>query len=239
MFEPPTSKNQPYRFDSYPSSILVDLNNRAVANLQVGNYRAAVWDLERALQRLEDPTIWYMYYHEQHLHPSDDKATLRVRAVPIALSDPDVSISQNIFEFYRRGFRIVTNRPEQHPLPPHCTMIVLKFNEAIAYHDDALRCGKRAHFYKALELYQDIMNMVHQYPIQGHLLLVMAIGNNVGHIHAHLLNFSQTREALYWVRQLVLVNQENAAKAPRSDFNFFYKLLAIFNGNDLNAAPAA
>jgi tetratricopeptide (TPR) repeat protein len=238
MTTSPMEIDQTYRFDANFSSTVVDLNNQAVSYLQEGNYRSAVWDLERALRRLEDPKIWY--YHEHHLQTStSDLAALRVQSVHIAPSAHDEASRQNIFEFYRRAFQIVSSRSEQHLIPPYSNMIVLKFNEAIAYHDDAIRCGRQAHFNKALELYQDVLNIMHQYGVRGHLLLLMAIGNNVGHIHAHLVNFPQARAALYWVRQLALVSRKYADTVPRSDYIFFYKTVTIFNGNDLNAAPAA
>jgi tetratricopeptide (TPR) repeat protein len=237
MMTAPMEIDQEYRFDSYLNSTVVDLNNRAVSYLQEGNYRSAVWDLERALRRLEDPKIWY--YHDHHLQTSIDSAALRVQSVSIAPSDHDEASRQNVFEFYRRAFHIVSSRSEQHRIPPYSNMIVLTFNKAIAYHDDAIRSGSLTHFNKALELYQDILNIMHQHGIRGHLLLLMAIGNNMGHIHAHLVNFPQAREALYWVRQLAIASRDYADTVPRNDYLFFYKTVTIFNGNDLNVAPAA
>ncbi|CAB9515926.1 expressed unknown protein [Seminavis robusta] len=239
-----------YRFDAYLRSSIVDLNNRAISYLQEGNYRSAVWDLERALERLEDPKIWYNSHPTHHLYNSqsndcqpifqvDDMAALRVQSVPIAPSDHNEASRSNIFEFYRRAFQIVSSRPEQCRIPPCSNLIVLKFNMAIAYHDDAIRRNRRSHFQKALDLYQDILNIMQDFKIRGHSLLLLAIGNNVGHIHAQLNNFPQTREAMHWVRELAMACREQASTVPYSDYTFFYKTVLIFNGNGLNIAPAA
>ena len=118
-------------------------------------------------------------------------------------------------------------------------MIVVKFNMAIAYHDDAIRRNNKSHFYLALQIYEEILQLMHHYNIHGHFLLMMAIGNNMGHIHSHLLNFQQTREFLHWVRQLAISSRYHANAIPYDDYVFFCRTAIIFNGNDLTIAPAA
>ena len=208
-------------------TIIVDLNNEAVSYLQEGNYRAAVWDLEVSMDRLMSQEPGNNY----------DPGALRVASVPIAPS-PEAA-NNNIFEFYRRAFRILSEPSQQERIHPVSNMIVCKFNTAIAYHDDGIRRNRPSHLVRALDMYEEILHTMQNYGIQGHMLLLMAIGNNMGHIHCHLFNFDQTRQALYWVRQLALSCEETACPLSYDDYSFFHKTVFIFNGRDLNIAPAA
>ena len=216
----------------FPLDSTADFNNAAVSHLQEGNYCAAVWDLDKALQSLY--SLWKT--ENNFLVTSEGREVIRVKSVPIAPSSTS-NVNQNIFDFYRRAFQIVSVGGHEH-IHSISSLIVVKFNLAIAYHDDAVRRSYRSHFGRALELYEDILWLMKEYGIKGHMLLLMAIGNNLGHIHSHFLNYSQTREALYWVRQLTIECGRNS-NVPHEDYTFFYKIVTIFHGNDLNVAPAA
>lgn len=219
------------------NSTVANLNNEAVSYLQEGNYCAAVWDLEMSMEQLRH----LHFCDQQNLKPlSYDAGALRVTSVPIAPAPLHRgATNNNIFDFYRRAFRIVSSPAEQLCIHPLSSMIVVRFNMAIAYHDDAIRRNRKSHFYLALEMYEEILQMMKHYNIQGHMLLLLAIGNNMGHIHSHLLNFEQTREALYWVRQLAISSRRHFSAIPYDDYTFFYQTVIIFNGNDLTLAPAA
>lgn len=217
-----------------PLNCTADLNNAAVSHLQEGNYRAAVWDLEMALQSLA-PSLTIQ---KEVPAANEGNSTLRVKSVPIAPSSKE---SQNIFVFYRKAFQIVAGGGGDQHASIHSisSLLVVKFNMAIAYHDDGIRRNYRSHFVRALELYEDILYLMKDHKIKGHMVLLMAIGNNLGHIHTHFLNYSQTREALYWVRKLAIECGQHSATIPQDDYLFFYSTVVIFNGNDLNVAPAA
>lgn len=227
-----------------------DLNNEAVAYLQLGNYRQAVFDLEAALERLDNRKSWDPYQAQQQLQNQHNHyqagfncGSIRVTSVPIAPSPPNADEAcSNVFEFYRKAFQIVPDDATEQQagyIHPICNLIVLKFNLAITYHDDGIRRNRNLHLNLALELYQEILHILQYYHISGHMLLLLAIGNNIGHIHSRLMNFEQTKEALYWVRQLAISSRHHAAAVPYHDFSFFYQTAIVFNGNDLNAAPAA
>ena len=63
---------------------IVDLNNAAVSHLQEGNYRAAVWDLDVSLSRLQYSKKW------DFLEPPTYEANaLCVTSVPIAPAPRD------------------------------------------------------------------------------------------------------------------------------------------------------
>ena len=215
---------------------IADFNNAAVSHLQEGNYRAAVWDLELALENFSP--LWAI--EKEPPASNEGSSVIRVKSVPIAPSSANAA-SQNIFEFYRRAFQIVSvgGKGQLSSIHSISSLIVVKFNLAIAYHDDAVRRDYHSHFMRALELYEDILYLMKEHGIKGHMLLLMAIGNNLGHIHTYFLNYSQTREALYWVRQLTIECGQSSANVPYDDYMFFYNIVTIFNVNALNAAPAA
>ena len=210
-----------------PPNSAVDLNNTAVSYLQEGNYREAVmalWTVEKAFPATVD---------------EGSQGRIRVKSVPIAPSSNTIE-SENVFDFYRRVFQIVSAGDQHHSsIHSISCLIVVKFNMAIAYHDDAVRRNFYSHFVRALELYEDILYLMKDHGIKGHMLLLMAIGNNMGHIQCHFLNYPQTREALYWVRQLAIECRQHASTIPYDDYMFFYNTVIIFSGNDLTVAPAA
>jgi tetratricopeptide (TPR) repeat protein len=221
-----------------PSSLIAHLNNEAVSFLQEGNYRAAVCDLETALDRLRSQ-IWYeQNFLRSPPESNEQEVVLRVSSVPIAPSH-EMEASKNVFEFYRRAFSIVANKTKLASIDPISSMIVVLYNLAIAYHDDAIRRSTHTHYVRALELYEEILHLMHENGIKGHMLLLMAISNNIGHIHDHYNNFLQTRENLFWVRKLAITCREQAKSIPYDDFAFFHQIVLIFNGKDLNIAPAA
>jgi len=223
------------------SKTVADLNNEAVSFLQGGNYQAAVVSLQNAMELLyKNPTWQETIKNKENL--AECVTSLRVQSLPIAAlkaTARGASHQINVFEFYRRSFYITSSPFQQSIIHPISNLIVVKFNMAIAYHDDGIRRNIVSHLMRAQALYEEILSLMHTYGIRGHMLLIMAIGNNLGHIHSHLLNFQQTREALYWVRQLAIACEQHVSSIPYHEFSFFYKTVVVFNGNDLNAAPAA
>ena len=210
----------------------IELNNLAVSQLQEGNYKAAVANLKLAYHDLTTMK------NIKSCSRNGNAPSLRVKSSPIAPLQPGNAACQNVFDFYRRAFRIVSSQPEtSDPIHIISNLIVVKFNLAIAYHDDAVRRDDPMHFRAALDVYQDILYLMKEYSIKGHMLLLLSIENNMG--QCHMLNFPQTREALFWVRELAVQCQQFASVIPYDDFAFFYNTVIIFRGDDLCIAPAA
>lgn len=220
--------------------LVIERNNIAVSHLQTGNYQAAVCELEKALEYLEKQ----MSYQSQMLSYKipgkeiSEGTFLRVASVPIAPSTK-VEEASNVFRFYRRAFRVSSYSGSTSMQFCIRAAIVILFNIAIAYQDDAIRRDKMSHFVKALDLYREILFIMNENGIKGHLLLLMAISNNMGWIHSYCDNFVQTRESLFWVHKLVHTCREQATMIPYDEYKFFSETVVIFPGDALTVAPAA
>jgi tetratricopeptide (TPR) repeat protein len=222
-----------------PKNLIVEWNNEAVSYLQEGNYRAAVGCLERALEQLEVQIFYESNIKRETYDSTFEVPFLRVTSVAIAPS-PKAEASSNIFRFYRRAFRVSSYSGAPWTIKNWIrNAIVIKYNMAIAYHDDGIRRDRMSHLLKAMDLYQEILFIMDENGIKGHTLLLMALSNNMGWIHSHCLNFDQTRESLYWVRKLALACRDYHTTVPYHEYKFFYETVRIFATNDLTVAPAA
>lgn len=168
-----------------------------------------------------------------------------IHCVPI-LKDGDLidAVSQNvenIFEFYPRAF--VMDKSVDIDDKSWRYLALLMYNMAVAYHYDGILSGRSARFNRALELYEMGLSVMHLAMNQDEaedILLQLALSNNMGHVHSHLLHFQETRESLNSVRDLMKASKIcDSPLLSEDDYIFFFTTVVVFDGQEFAVAPAA
>ncbi|CAB9524657.1 expressed unknown protein [Seminavis robusta] len=133
---------------------------------------------------------------------------------------------------------------------------MLLYNMAVAHHNYALyrRDPVAAHgeFRTALVFYDMAFSMIQESLAteeddEDFLLLLLAVLNNLGHIHAHRYNYLETQEMLSSLQEILAAIRPASGEASimdcsrnnREDFLFFYKNLVVYQEQEFAAAPAA
>jgi hypothetical protein len=130
-------------------------------------------------------------------------------------------------------------------------MVVLLYNLAVLCHITAIREGEQLGSSRCshiLETYQTALQVVASYwdqeDVESMLWLLLAISNNIGHIHSNsesLNNFQETREIVFKVTNLLTRTSPQRSKMPLQEYKTFFESVFIFleGTTGLYLAPAA
>lgn len=239
-----------------------DLNAEAVRFLEEGDNSSAVQNLEIAIDRLRarlyqsgssssdkaeqeshPPCEIESQNDDDTNHPPHKCGQQPLYSVPIALpdSDPTKDSTDNLFVFYSRVFVFA----ERNQGPPMREFVVLLYNLALAHHEEGIHKNTPSLLEDSLEFYEmavDIMKSLSQQMDDYDLLLLLAVVNNMGHIHSHLLNFQETREKVELVKRLTAVankRRNQSTTGSETEYSFFFQAAVSHDGRELSAAPAA
>jgi len=228
----------------------IDWNTNAVALTLAGRQEEAVSTIKKSLRVLETlfnaskqgldiPELRNL----NNSAPGQQQAHATVISVPI-MTAPETSIDSpaNLFTFYPRMFRIVGGVQQ---LSISKILVVLLYNLAVTSHMEVTTqeapCPEQLR--KVLELYETAMRVAHTswttQDAEQLLCVLLALTNNVGHVHSHMLNFQQTRESLsLQMHLLARATEENPL--DMQDYGVFFESVCVFlDGHDLCLAPAA
>ncbi|CAB9505765.1 expressed unknown protein [Seminavis robusta] len=191
-------------------------------------------------------------------NPTDEETT--------SSANSNQSVSENIFTFYQRAFVLTTTSATMESSnlegdnnnndDTSKQSAVLLYNMAVAHHNYALyrRDPVAAHgeFRTALVFYDMAFSMIQESLAteeddEDFLLLLLAVLNNLGHIHAHRYNYLETQEMLSSLQEILAAIRPASGEASimdcsrnnRDDFLFFYKNLVVYQEQEFAAAPAA
>ncbi|CAB9516560.1 expressed unknown protein [Seminavis robusta] len=223
----------------------IDWNTNAVALTLAGRKDEAISTIKKSLKVLE--TLFNASKQGMEIPELQSTSSQQssyqppVVSVPIATST-NVNSPANLFTFYPRMFRITS---EAKDLSISKILVVLLYNLAVASHMDAIteEIPDPQHLKKVLELYETAMRVAHTSwntaDAEQLLCVLLALTNNVGHIHSHLLNFQQTRESLsLQMHLLARATEENPL--AMEDYEIYFESVCVFlDGHDLCLAPAA
>jgi len=153
-------------------------------------------------------------------------------------------ISGVVFEFFPRAF--VTETPSGYGLCDNPTreFVILTYNMALVYHYEAMCTGKASKYVVALNIYEMCLcfidSMWNEVSHDDLLLLLLALYNNMGHAHSHLLNVEESRQSLASVRDLILSSLESQESLlSEEDYKFFATTVVVFEGQECCCAPVA
>jgi tetratricopeptide (TPR) repeat protein len=117
--------------------------------------------------------------------------------------------------------------------------VAVLYNLAFMHHWRAIHLGISSGLPKALQLYSMALRII---PPKGNLPdienLVLAIWNNMGHIHSQQFQIDEARACFDRLRFLLSHRAHLLYWLPKRDYEIFL-LSAMFQGSDLHLAPAA
>ena len=217
------------------SITICDRNSIAVELLRQGNYLQSQAVLRDALANLASsldlgtPTL-----------PSPAPqvpATPVVRIPAITMNICTGDTSEATFAMYKKAFLVGSEEEDEVVLS-----LVLFYNMGLVSH--ALGCitGKTAYLSRALRLYQKVYVLLSEHG-QGSAeiaLLLLATCNNMGHIHAALLD-AQAMQACHRNLQSILSTYQASGLLDPLDLDFFFMALVLGNSEQgkIPMAPAA
>lgn len=230
----------------------INWNTNAVALTLAGRNDEAITTIKKSLKVLE--TLFNASKQGDNIRSASSSASLAsptiaqspIVSVPILNAEQalkNVNSPSNLFTLYPRMFRIAPDAANK--LSISKILVVLLYNLAIASHIEAITQESPcpSHLKKVLELYETAMRVAHTswstHDAEELLCVLLALTNNVGHVHSHMLNFQQTRESLsLQMHLLARATEENPL--AMEDYEIYFESVCVFlDGHDLCLAPAA
>ena len=168
---------------------------------------------------------------------NSNNSSIEIRKVPITKTkcqekQPSSSDSENLFSFYQHAFMLcptTTGTISTSKKLNNQVYIVLLYNIGLALHMEGIGNdhNSKGNLTKAMQFYELAMSMI---AIEWRdidpddLLLLLAVSNNLGHIHSYLLNFTETQKYLVWLRHLMKAYQQynkRGSVISDKDYSFF------------------
>lgn len=155
---------------------------------------------------------------------------------------------EDIFQFFNRAMLLqdhedymlsLVNSPKKRSR----TMATILYNIAICYHLQGLHTGIGQAYSHALNFYGQAYSTIEQssqqYGFQDALLLVLALFNNMGHIHnIALVNSEKTRQCIYWMQSTFRTPGIKTILSIE-DYHFFFQYISVSSQKQLLIAPTA
>lgn len=149
----------------------------------------------------------------------------------------------SVLTFYDRAFTFLNHENMDFDSPENkssMTAMVL-YNMALAHHRQGIKLGRSKDLAVAMQFYRMAHSVLDQVKnvvgIEVHLLLLMALLNNMGHIHASTYNIEQTQRCIAWLKRALC--SRHAAVLEADDFTFFLAFVKIVPSDAFKFAPAA
>ena len=113
---------------------------------------------------------------------------------------------------------------------PHIST-VLHFNIGLVYHRLACRSGASHHYYQALEWYENAALLLEGNALAGVYLieldiLLLAIMNNMGHVHSHFNNLEQAQHIMKRMLTVFFLS-ESKSLMTKDEYVFFYTNIVL------------
>jgi hypothetical protein len=233
---------------------VVDLNEAALKKMRQQKLGEASLILETALGALQEiySGDWApkKRSRETREDPSfkleEDDCVGVVQSVGEMLIGEDVTSSiprDNVLFFYDRAFKLSNPRWLDFDLVENQSSLcsILLYNLALVHHIKAIKTGNTYSVKEALHCYRNSHIVLERakddVPLQRHILLLMGLLNNMGHVHATLFELYTTDQCIRWLSCAIVSNQILVLEDV--DFEFFYSNLNLIPKPHNKFAPAA
>jgi hypothetical protein len=139
--------------------------------------------------------------------------------------------SHNILQFFSRAFTFLNADCMDFSLAENKSSLtsILLFNLGLAHHIKAIQKGNLGGIMGALRFYRlshsALEHVKDNVNIEVHIVILLGLVNNMGHIHATLCNHEQISRCISWLQQAIQSRQSKALS--HADFDFFAQLRLI------------
>jgi hypothetical protein len=220
---------------------IVSLNDKAVACVLKKDYQSALQTLQVALARI----MSLQAQPSQQPFFSMSNGESPIASIPLHCTFPKAAEGTGIFVVFDSALVI----------PHHCdfdlscpknrsrAMATILYNVGLVYHLEAIQRGDSSIFAHALNYYGWAYYVVEtasqQYGFQDILLMLLALFNNMGHIHSsHSIDAEKTRQCLRWM-QSTFANPKIKTVLLQGEYQFFFQYISMQSHRQLQMAPAA
>lgn len=151
--------------------------------------------------------------------------------------------SDSILTFYDRAFIFVNYSDIDFQLPENKSNLsaMILYNLALSHHSQGIRQGSTIELGKALQFYRLAHCVLEKVKdvvgLEVHLLILMGLLNNMGHIHANCYNLEQTSRCIEWLQRAI--SSRHSGVLGDADYRFFYTHLKVIPVGHIEFAPAA
>lgn len=223
---------------------VIQLNNEAIASALKGFRQDGVVTLQRALAM-----VLSLQDNKVALTGSDNDVRLAY-SVPLSQNQSCSKPFDDVFQFFNRAITIPADDEQFVSLAcPHSRSRIqatVLYNLGVLCHMEAVCCGSSAIAYShALQFYAAAYEVLettartYGFPQNDTLLLILALFNNMGHIHSgFMMDSDKTRQCVSWMQSAFATSQSQQVLTPE-DYSFFSQYISVSASEQLLISPAA
>lgn len=231
---------------------VIELNNEAIASSMKGMRQDGVVTLQRALamiSTIQEAKVTIVSQRDSN-SPSIGEASL---ACSVPLSRPQCSKPfDDVLDFFNRAITIPEFNDEQEdgfwcltcPKTLSRFQSTLLYNLGVVCHMEAVSSGSSMAFGNALQFYGGAYQVLESgsrsqgFP-NASLLVVLALFNNMGHIHScWMMNNDKTRQCIAWMQSAFAMPGVGQV-LDTQDYSFFSQYISVTASCQLLLSPAA
>jgi hypothetical protein len=238
---------------NFSTSYINDINSRALLLLQQKRPKEAICWLRRGLSNLASPGEVTSNAQLQHLH-SHHASSKWVDSMDIEgeegsaysveipeVSDTIMSVSPaNVFVVFNRAFLLPDYGVPKTSTDSAKASATLLYNMGLAWQHLGTQENSTTALKKALLAYETAYSALSQQCNDSFSCLVMmALCNNMAHIHSYFFNLEQAKYCRDLIPQILACSSPGTSSMVADDYAFFLSEAMLLRGQELKFAPAA
>jgi hypothetical protein len=236
-----------------------DMNSRAVLLLQQNKHKEAIGCLRRGLKFLlthvVDTNSKPLTYEAQQLRVQTPHSSLKCvdsmdiegderLACGVVISevrDIIMSVSpDNVFVVFNRAFNLPGHSMLKSSADASKASATLLYNMGMVWQHLGAQKNNTAALKRALHAYEmAYTELCQQCNDTFSCLVMLALANNMAHIHSHFFNMQEARQCRDLIPQILVCGSFGSSSVAPDDYAFFLSEAMLFEGRDLEFAPAA
>jgi hypothetical protein len=241
---------------NFSTSYINDVNSRAVLLLQHNRHMDAICWLRRGLRNLaslehltyDDAPQQNVYTHHVSLKCVDsmDMDVKREQRLAYSASVPEVrdtimsDTPDNVFVVFHRAFLLSDYGELNASANSTIASATLLYNMGLAWHQLGAQENNTTALKKALFAYERAYCVLSRQCNDSFSYLVMlALCNNMAHIHFHFSNSEKAKKCQDLIPQILAYSSLGIPSMATDDYDFFLSEAMLLKGQCLKFAPAA
>jgi tetratricopeptide (TPR) repeat protein len=236
------------------NSRAVLINSRAVLLLQQNRHKDAIYWLRRGLRNLaslEQVTCDDAQQQDLRTHPASlkcvDSMDVEGEERPAysveipEVRDTIISVSpDNVFVVFNRAFHLSDYGVLKTSPDSAKASATLLYNMGLAWQQLGAQENNTTALKKALFAYERAYSALSQQCNDSFSYLVMmALCNNMAHIHSHFFNLVEAKRCRDLIPQILACSSPRTSSMAADDYAFFLSETMLLKGQELKFAPAA
>jgi hypothetical protein len=244
---------------SFSTSYINDVNSRAVLLLQQNRHMDAICWLRRGLRNLASLEHLRTYDAQQqnaHIYHASlkcvdsmdvnvegDKRPRYSVAIPEVRGTIISEAPGNVFVVFHRAFHLSDYSELKTPANSTIASATLLYNMGLTWQHLGAQEDNTTALKKALCAYKRAYSVLsrsqHQCNDSFSDLVMLALCNNMAHIHSHFFDLEEAKKYRDLIPQILACSSPGTASMATDDYAFFLSEAMLLQGQGLKCAPAA